>query len=175
MLDGGYPTSWPERDHVVLELLYCNLRVGELVGLDLGDQVTADEVIVKGKGRKERKVPLTLPAVKAIAVYLPPRSKVLQMHRTQNDALVINLRGGRLTTRSVGRIVRAIAKAKGIKSRVTPHRLRAAYVTHMLERGAELTNVSQLVGHAKSSTTMDYCGGVSWKRMKEAYDRTFNR
>lgn len=176
LLDGGCPTSWPERDQVILEMLYCNLRVGELVALDLKDRVLADEMIVQGKGRKERKVPLTSAAVEAIAAYLPSRSKVLRMRGKQTDALLINLKGGgRLTTRSIGRIVRALALAKGVRSRVTPHRLRAAYVTHMLERGAELTKVSQLVGHVKSSTTMDYCGGVSWKRMKEAYDRTFNR
>jgi integrase/recombinase XerC len=176
LLDGGWPTAWPERDKVILELLYCNLRVGELVMLNLEDQVASDEVIVQGKGRKERKVPLTPTAVNAITVYLASREMVLKMRRTQTDALLINLiTGERITTRSVGRIVRSIAVAKGLQSKVTPHRLRAAYVTHMLDRGAELTKISQLVGHAKSSTTMDYCGGVNWKRMKDAYDRTFQR
>jgi integrase/recombinase XerC len=176
LLDGGCPTSWPERDRVVVELLYCNLRVSEVAEVELADLVAADEVVVKGKGRKERKVPLTAAAQQALAQYLPRRRRFLKKIRRKTDALFVNLtNGGRLTTRSMGRIVKAIARAKGLPEKITPHRLRAACATHMLDKDAPMSAVSQLLGHAKAETTMRYCGGISPRRMREAYDRAFQR
>lgn len=174
LLDGACPTSWPERDRVVLELLYCDLRVQELVALDLADRVAKDEIVAKGKGRKERKVPIGEYAQAAIAAYLPRRKQLLVRLHLSTPALLINHRGNRLTVRSVARTVRTVALAKGLPP-IHPHQLRTAYASHMLKRGAPLSIVSRLLGHAKLDTTMAYAGGPSWERARKAYDRTFNR
>ncbi len=177
MLDGGVPSSWPERDRLILELLYgCGLRNSELVGLNLDDRVKLDEVIIRGKGKKERKVPLVgEPARTALKVYLPLRERLLSIRRKETPALILSLRGTRLTTRSVGRLVKQIAQAKGLPPNVHPHTLRHACAGHMLEKGAHLTDVQKLLGHARLATTLVYSGGMNWKRMREAYDRTFKR
>jgi len=175
MLDGALPTSWPERDHCITELLYCNLRVCELVTIELED-IAADELLVKGKGRRERKAFLTLSAREALAEYLPHRVTLLRKHGVQTNALFVNRRDGhRLTVRSVHRIVKAIAHAKGLPKYISPVKLRGACATHMLDGGAPLSAVSQLLGHEKLTTTMHYVGAVSPKRMRESYDRAFKR
>jgi integrase/recombinase XerD len=174
LLDGSYPTNWPERDRVALELLYCGLRVGELVALDIADRVAADEIIAKGKGRKERKVTITEYGQQALAAYLPQRKQLLARLHLSTPALLINRRGDRLTVRSVCRTVQTVALAKGL-SPIHPHQLRTAYATHMLKAGAPLSVVSRLLGHAKLGTTMAYAGGPSWERAREAYDRAFKR
>jgi integrase/recombinase XerC len=175
MLEGGCPTSWPERDRCAVELLYCNLRVCELVRLEIAD-IDADVLLVKGKGRRERKVFLTPAARKAIADYLPSRKLLLKARDIETDALMVNQKTGQeLTVRSVGRIVKALAHAKGLPNYISPVKLRGAYTTHMLDGGAPLSAVRQLLGHENLSTTMHYVGGVNWKRMREAYDRTFKR
>ncbi len=175
MLDGECPTSWPLRDRCIAELLYCNLRVCEVVAINLED-ISADELLVKGKGRRERKVFLTPNTREAIAAYLPSRAAFLQRHGVENTALLVNQRDGqRLTVKSVHRIIKAIAYAKGLPKYISPVKLRGAYATHMLERGAPLSAVSQLLGHEKLSTTMHYIGAVSPKRMRESYDRAFKR
>lgn len=175
MLDGGCPTSWPERDRCAVELLYCNLRVCELVAIEIED-VSSDVLLVKGKGKRERKVFLTSAGRKAIAEYLPSRDMLLQARGVETDALLINQKTGQgLTVRSVHRIVKALAHAKGLPKYISPVKLRGAYATHLLDRGAPLSAVSQLLGHEKLTTTMHYVGGVNWKRMRESYDRTFKR
>lgn len=174
LLDGACPTSWPERDRVALELLYCDLRVSELVALDLVDRVAKDEIIAKGKGRKERKIPIGEFAQEAIAKYLPTRKRLLARLHLSTPALLINRRGERLTVRSVGRIVKTAALAKGLPP-IHPHQLRTACTTHELKAGAPLSVVSRLLGHAKLGTTMAYAGGSGWERARKAYDRTFNR
>ena len=175
MLEGGCPSSWPERDHCIIELLYCNLRVCELVALGTKD-ATEDMLLVRGKGKRERVVFLTPSAKKAVRDYLPSRSRLLKVCELETDALLVNKKTGeRLTTRSVGRIVKAIAQAKGLPKHTSPVKLRKAYTTHMLDGGAPLTAVSQLLGHENLATTMRYVGGVNWKRMRESYDRTFKR
>jgi len=179
MLDGGIPTSWPERDRLIVELLYsAGLRNAELIGLNLDDRIADDEWLVRGKGRKERKVPMGECARTALAAYLPTREKVLKARRIATPALFIGLKGRlveRLTTRNVGRIVKQIAVAKGLSSDIHPHTLRHAFGTHLMDRGASSSDVKRLLGHAKLDTTMRYCGGVNWKRMRETYDRAFNR
>ncbi len=176
MLDGGCPTSWPERDRCAVELLYCDLRVCELVAIDLRDRVSADQLLVKGKGKRERTIFLTPTAQKAIAEYLPSRRLLLEVRGVETEALLINQKTAqRLTVRSVWRIVKALAHAKGLPQYISPVKLRGAYATHMLDGGAPLSAVSQLLGHEDLSTTMRYVGGVNWNRMREAYDRTFKR
>jgi integrase/recombinase XerC len=175
MLDGACPTGWPERDRCIPELLYCNLRVCEVIAIDLED-IAADELLVKGKGRRERKIFLTLSARESLSEYLPHRATLLRNLGVQTNALFVNRRDGqRLTVKSVHRIVKAIAHAKGLPKYISPVKLRGACATHMLDGGAPLSAVSQLLGHTNLSTTMHYVGPVSPRRMRESYDGAFKR
>lgn len=171
--------TWPERDRVIFELLYgCGIRNAELVGLNLGDIHWANEaILVRGKGRKERQVPLGDAAAMALRDYLPERAKRLEVAGKQTDALLVNARlkgEGRLTTRSVGRIVKRIAVAQGLPAEVHPHTLRHAFGTHMLEEGADLRAIQELLGHERLSTTQRYTQ-LTVGQVAEVYDRTHPR
>jgi integrase/recombinase XerC len=180
--------AWPERDRVIFELLYgCGIRNAELVGLDLKDIHWANEaVLVRGKGRKERYVPLGDAAAQALRAYLPLREAKLTAAAKQSDALLLNARlrgskngsvngsGARLTTRSVGRIVKRVALANGLPSEVHPHTLRHAFGTHMLEEGADLRAIQELLGHERLSTTQRYTQ-LTVGQVAEVYDRTHPR
>jgi integrase/recombinase XerC len=178
VLDGKMPefASFPERDHLMLELLYgCGIRNSELIGIDVDDLRVASEVIlIRGKGKKERYVPFGNSAKAAIAAYLPVRQNVLSQTKKNTPALLINQRGGRLTTRSVGRIVKKIAVAKGLSSDVHPHTLRHAFGTHMLEEGADLRAIQEMLGHERLSTTQRYTR-LSMKHVLAVYDQTHPR
>jgi integrase/recombinase XerC len=171
--DMSEASSFPQRDVVIFELLYgCGIRVSELVGIDLEDIGWSSEVIlVHGKGKKQRQLPLGDKAAHAIREYLPVRTKVLSGANKTSVALLINKRGSRLTTRSVGRIVKAIAVAKGLPSDVHPHTLRHAFGTHMLEEGADLRAIQDLLGHERLSTTQRYTQ-LSIKHVMQVYDET---
>ncbi len=176
VLDAEMPESsaFRERDRAMMELLYgCGIRNSELVGISLGDiRWSNDLILVRGKGRKERYVPLGDAAAAAVRAYLPARSKVLEgVKRLKETALLISLRGGRLTTRSVGRIVKQIAVAGGLSPDVHPHTLRHAFGTHMLEEGADLRAIQEMLGHERLSTTQRYTQ-LSVKHVMEVYDRT---
>ena len=176
MLEGSPSSSWPERDQLILELLYgCGLRNSELVGMNLHDHPKADEWLVRGKGKKQRKVIVGEFARLALTNYLVTRSRVQALHPNDTTALILNLRGDRITTRSVGRLVKQIAVAKGLPRETHPHVFRHAYAAHRLEKGAHLSDVKTLLGHARLATTLIYSSGTNWKRMRESYDRTFNR
>jgi integrase/recombinase XerC len=171
--------AWPERDRVIFELLYgCGIRNAELVGLDLKDIHWADEaVLVRGKGRKERYVPLGDAAAQVLRIYLPLREARLHAAGKQSEALLLNakLRGNfRLTTRSVGRIVKSLAVANGLPAEVHPHTLRHAFGTHMLEEGADLRAIQELLGHERLSTTQRYTQ-LTVGQVAEVYDRTHPR
>lgn len=171
--------AWPERDRVIFELLYgCGIRNAELVGLDLRDIHWANEaILVRGKGRKERHVPLGDAAAQALRAYLPGREARLAEAGKPTDALLMNarLRGaGRLTTRSVGRIVKRVAVAHGLAAEVHPHTLRHAFGTHMLEEGADLRAIQELLGHERLSTTQRYTQ-LTVGQVAEVYDRTHPR
>jgi integrase/recombinase XerC len=180
--------AWPERDRVILELLYgCGIRNAELVGLNLRDLHWAnDAILVRGKGRKERYVPMGDTAAEALRAYLPLREAKLAARKPargevvstpDKDALLLNsrLRGsGRLTTRSVGRIVKQIAVAHGLSADVHPHTLRHAFGTHMLEEGADLRAIQELLGHERLSTTQRYTQ-LTVGQVAEVYDRTHPR
>jgi integrase/recombinase XerC len=175
----GAETAWPGRDRVILELLYgCGIRNAELVGLDLEDIQWGNEcLLVRGKGRKERYVPLGDAAAAAIREYLPQRSERLAAAKRTLDALLLNarLRGnGRLTTRSVGRIVKRLAIGNGMAADVHPHTLRHAFGTHMLEEGADLRAIQEILGHARLSTTQRYTHLTSGQ-VAAVYDRTHPR
>jgi integrase/recombinase XerC len=171
--------AWPERDRLIFELLYgCGIRNAELVGMDLKDIHWANEaILVRGKGKKERYVPLGDAAAQALRVYLPQREVRLQAAGKRSEALLLNakLRGdGRLTTRSVGRIVKALGVANGLPAEVHPHTLRHAFGTHMLEEGADLRAIQELLGHERLSTTQRYTQ-LTVGQIAEVYDRTHPR
>ncbi|HEY8670016.1 MAG TPA: tyrosine recombinase XerC [Terriglobales bacterium] len=178
VLDGQMPeiASFPERDLLMLELLYgCGIRNSELVGINLDDvRVSGEAILIRGKGKKERYVPFGDAVQSALAAYLPARQLILaQSHRTL-PALLINQRGGRLTTRSVGRIIKKIAVAKGLSPDVHPHTLRHAFGTHMLEEGADLRAIQEMLGHERLSTTQRYTQ-LSMKHLLSVYDQTHPR
>lgn len=171
--------AWPERDRVILELLYgCGIRNAELVGLNINDIHWANEaILIRGKGRKERHVPLGDAAAMALRAYLPQRAERLSAAGKTTDALLLNARmrgNGRLTTRSAGRIVKRIAVSQGLPSDVHPHTLRHAFGTHMLEEGADLRAIQELLGHERLSTTQRYTQ-LTVGQVAEVYDRTHPR
>jgi integrase/recombinase XerC len=195
VLDGKMPeiASFPERDRLMLELLYgCGIRNSELVGINLDDISMSNEaILIRGKGKKERYVPFGGSALAALSVYLPWRQQLLAtLNNTLNStskntlrktipargmpALLVNQRGGRLTTRSVGRIVKRIAVAKGLSPEVHPHTLRHAFGTHMLEEGADLRAIQELLGHERLATTQRYTQ-LSVKHVMNVYDQTHPR
>lgn len=178
VLEGKMPeiASFPERDRLMLELLYgCGIRNSELVGIDLEHiSLGAEAILIRGKGKKERFVPFGNAVKSALAAYLPARQLRLADTRKNAPALLINQRGGRLTTRSVGRIVKKIAVAKGLSADVHPHTLRHAFGTHMLEEGADLRAIQELLGHERLSTTQRYTQ-LSMKHLLSVYDQTHPR
>lgn len=155
------------RDRAILETLYsCGIRVSELTGLNVGGVDTYGGLVrVMGKGGKERIVPLGGYALTAITAYLSARG-----NSPQDAPLIINARGGRLTRRSVARIVdKYILKIAAMK-KISPHTLRHTFATHMLEGGADLRSIQELLGHASLSTTQKYTH-VSIDRLMEVYDK----
>jgi integrase/recombinase XerC len=198
---GEDAASWPARDAAILELLYgCGIRNAELTGLNLNDIHWANEaILIRGKGKKERYVPLGDAAAQALRAYLAERSARLnaahqnpdhdpdrnldRKHRPATPALFLNLQlrglskpGGqaRLTTRSVGRIVKRIAILRGLSADVHPHTLRHAFGTHLLEEGADLRAIQELLGHERLSTTQRYTQ-LTTAQLMVVYDRTHPR
>jgi integrase/recombinase XerC len=178
VLDGEMPevAAFPERDRLLLELLYgCGIRNSELIGINLDDiRVSAEAILIRGKGKKERYVPFGESAAAALGVYLPARQKLLAEWNRTTPALVLNQRGGRLTVRSVGRIVKKIAVARGLSPDLHPHTLRHAFGTHMLEEGADLRAIQEMLGHERLSTTQRYTQ-LSMKHVLAVYDQTHPR
>ncbi len=177
------PAVWPERDRVIFELLYgCGIRNSELVGIDLPDVKWRDEVVlVRGKGKKERYVPLGDEAAAAIRGYLPKRERRLQavgkglLVLTGPLLTNVRMRGDcRLRTRSVGRMVKAVALARGLPADVHPHTLRHAFGTHMLEEGADLRSIQEMLGHERLSTTQRYTQ-MTVGQVQRVYDETHPR
>jgi integrase/recombinase XerC len=175
--------AWPERDRVIFELLYgCGIRNSELVGLNMGSVKWRDDaVLVRGKGKKERLVPLGDEAAAALRIYLPLRE--LKLVAAGKGGLVhegplltnLRMRGDcRLTTRSVGRIVKAIALSRGLAADVHPHTLRHAFGTHMLEEGADLRAIQEMLGHERLSTTQRYTQ-LTVGQVQRVYDETHPR
>ena len=153
------------RDRCALELLYgAGLRVSELVQLDPAD-VHESVVRVRGKGNKEREVPLVSKARVALDAYLARRHEL----RPSCDALLLNRRGGRLTARSVARHLARYAQIAGARRHVHPHALRHSFATHLLDMGADLRGIQELLGHASLSTTQRYTH-VSSERLLQVYE-----
>jgi len=162
------------RDRALLELTYaCGLRVSELVGLDLDDVAFSDRTArVLGKGRKERIVPFGRKAAAAVKAYLAAFAELRE--RAGEEALFLNQRGGRLTDRSVRRILDAAVERAALVRGVHPHLLRHSFATHLLESGMDLRAIQELLGHARLSTTQRYTK-VSLERIIEVYDKSHPR
>jgi integrase/recombinase XerD len=165
----------PRRDRAILELLYAGgLRISELVGLDLGDVDLYDGLVrVLGKGNKERVAPLGRTAREAVGDYLTTGRPELA-GRTSTPALFLNARGGRLTRQGAWLIVRAAGDRAGLRGRLFPHVLRHSCATHMLDRGADIRVVQELLGHASLSTTQVYTK-VSPERLRAVYEAAHPR
>ena len=163
------------RDRALLELMYATgLRVSETVGLDLSDLDLAHEVVrCIGKGNKERLVPLGSQAVRALREYLgKARPRLARRHSTQ--ALFVSRLGGRFSRQGCWKLIRRYARRSGITTPVTPHMLRHSFATHLLERGADLRAVQEMLGHATISMTQVYTH-LTRDRLREVYRQSHPR
>jgi integrase/recombinase XerC len=162
------------RDRTIIEFFYSSgIRLSELAGLNVGD-IDFNRVLMKirGKGKKERIVPVGEPALLAIRNYLERRDELLQGGR-ENDVNVpvfISRNGTRLTTRSVARILDRYVRLSGINRKISPHTLRHTFATHLLDAGADLRAIQELLGHESLSTTQKYTS-VSVSKLMEVYDK----
>jgi integrase/recombinase XerC len=164
------------RDRAILEFLYSSgLRVGELTALNPNDLDLAGGMVrVMGKGGKERMVPIGSKAIEALREYLARRGELVGRGRGDPPYLFLNHRGGRLTARSVGRMIKKYRLQRGIAKETTPHTFRHSFATHLLDAGADLRGIQELLGHASLSTTQKYTH-VSSAKLMEVYDRTHPR
>jgi integrase/recombinase XerD len=168
------------RDRAILESLYAaGVRISELIGLDRRDiDLEGGLLRVLGKGSKERVVPIGRSARAALDVYLERGRPALSARRvragSRDDAVFLNARGGRLTRQGCWKIVRAAGERAGLGGRLSPHVLRHSCATHMLEHGADIRVVQELLGHASLSTTQVYTK-VSPERLRAVYDAAHPR
>jgi len=164
----------PERERALFELLYATgLRVSEAAGLDLEDVDFASRLVrVTGKGRRERIVPFGEAAEDALRVYLPSRDALRHRGREREhgseEPLFVNARGGRLTSRSMARLLKRRLRAAGLPAEISPHALRHTFATHLLQAGADLRAIQELLGHASLSTTQKYTH-LDAARLREVY------
>ena len=176
------------RDRAILELFYASgLRLSELVDLDVEDVNLANRMVrVRGKGGKERLVPFNHPARDALRAMMADRRSTSSVdvrtsnkgkgspHVRRRSALFLNLRGGRLTTRSVDRVVRQYVRQAAIAQAISPHALRHTFATHLLQAGADLRAIQELLGHARLSTTQRYTH-LDIGRLMEVYSKAHPR
>ena len=161
------------RNLAIFELLYsCGLRISELTGIDMPDiDLEKGLVRVLGKGGKERIVPVGTKALRAVGRYLQQREEVAKENET---AVFLNRYGSRITPRSVQRHMKNLLLAAGLSSASTPHSLRHSFATHLLDNGADLRAIQELLGHVSLSTTQKYTH-VSSEQMMAEYDKTHPR
>jgi integrase/recombinase XerC len=164
------------RDRAILETAYsAGLRVSELVGLNDGDADLAQGVLrVRGKGRKERLAPLGSYAVKALQAWLKTRTLSPKEPQGREAPVFTNRFGRRLTTRSVGRLLEKYLRETGLDRRTSPHTLRHSFATHLLDRGADVRSVQELLGHKSLVTTQIYTH-VSTANLRAAYEKAHPR
>jgi integrase/recombinase XerC len=180
-------TALATRDRAILELFYASgLRLSELAGLDVDDVNLGPKMVrVLGKGGKERIVPFNASAAKALREYLKARQALVNGKVEQGkgsrrplarsrDPLFVNYRGGRLTTRSVDRLVRRYVAASSARMGISPHALRHSFATHLLQRGADLRVIQELLGHSRLSTTQRYTH-VNAAQLLEVYNKSHPR
>jgi integrase/recombinase XerC len=166
------------RDRAMIELFYsAGIRLSELTGLNLGDIRFSEGLAkIRGKGRKERIVPVGMPALKAIETYLQKRPE-LRKKGTNGDgqeALFLSTRGARMNSRGVARVLEELVRKSGIGRKISPHALRHTFATHLLDAGADLRSIQEMLGHMSLSTTQKYTA-VSVNRLMEIYDRAHPR
>ena len=166
------------RDRAMIELFYSTgIRLSELTGLNLGDIRFQEELVkVRGKGRKERIVPAGWPALLAIEAYLQKRTELRKQGTDEKgeEALFLSTRGKRMNPRGVSRVVERVVRESGIGRKISPHALRHTFATHLLDAGADLRSIQEMLGHKSLSTTQKYTSvGVS--RLMEIYDRAHPR
>ncbi|HPC85125.1 MAG TPA: tyrosine recombinase XerC [Smithellaceae bacterium] len=175
---GSDPSPSGLRNTAMLELFYSSgLRLAELAGLDEENvNFSAALVKVRGKGKKERMVPVGEKALEALRRYLSATEDVRRelSRQGKGGALFLNERGGRITTRSVARIVDAATIKSGIGRKISPHALRHSFATHLLAAGADLRSIQEMLGHASLSTTQKYTA-VNINRLMEVYDKAHPR
>ena len=167
------------RDMAIMETLYSTgIRVSELVGLDEGSiDFIAGMIKVQGKGKKERLVPIGSPAIKAINEYIDSKSmskKKEEKSVSRSEPLFLNKYGGRLTARSVARSLDKYLKVSGINLLTSPHTFRHSFATHLLDKGADLRSVQEMLGHSSLSTTQVYTH-ITTERLKNVYDKAHPR
>ena len=157
-LSNGNPEFLGRRDHAILEVIYSGgLRISEAMGLNIADIDFKQMVfLVRGKGKKERICMLGEPAVKAIDKYMDSRAQEGLAPEDSNAPLFVNIKGQRLTTRTVQRAFEKYVAMAGLPAEVTPHKLRHSFATHLLAAGADLRTVQEMLGHALLSTTQIY-------------------
>jgi integrase/recombinase XerD len=158
------------RDRALLELLYgCGARISEAIGLDVDDlDLEQGAVLLRGKGSKERLVPVGSYAREAVSAYLVRARPALAAAGTGTSALFLNARGGRLSRQSAWAVLRAAAARAGLRVDVSPHTLRHSFATHLLDGGADVRVVQELLGHASVTTTQVYTL-VTVERLREVY------
>jgi len=178
LLDEPCKQSTPEskRDKAMLELLYASgMRVSELVSLNLGDIDTSGGFVrCLGKGQKERMIPIYPRAAQSIAEYIAEARPQILQNDDEEKALFLNVRGDRLTRQGLWQILKGYAKAANIEIEVTPHTLRHSFATHMLNGGADLRMVQELLGHANISTTQVYTHLTS-EHVRNTFDKSHPR
>ena len=165
------------RDRAILEILYsAGLRVSELTGLNLGDiDLDAGVATIRGKGKKERLAFFGHASMKALMTWLQARSGLLaEKVAKKTEAVFLNKHGTRLTSRSVGRLTEKYLAQAGLDPRTSPHTLRHSFATHLLDRGADIRSVQELLGHSSLATTQIYTH-VTTQRLKERYDKAHPR
>jgi integrase/recombinase XerC len=181
LLSTSEDAGLPERERALFELLYATgLRVSEAAGLDVEDVDLSSKLArVVGKGNKERIVPFGEEAEDALRAYLPVRlrlcrtltpslSRAREREKTEGEPLFVNARGGRLTTRSMARLLKRRLRAAGLPQELSPHALRHTFATHLLQAGADLRSIQELLGHASLSTTQKYTH-LDAARLAEVY------
>lgn len=174
----GEKSALDLRSRAMMELFYSSgLRLSELAGLDVIDIDFNQELIkVRGKGKKERIVPVGRRALKAVKEYLEKTGEIRKSIDVDifKKPLFLNAQGKRITTRSIARIVDAATSKSGIGRKISPHALRHSFATHLLNAGADLRSIQELLGHKSLSTTQKYTA-VNINRMMEVYDKAHPR
>jgi integrase/recombinase XerC len=175
LLSAQDESPFPDRERALFELLYATgLRVSETAGLDLEDVDLASRLVrVVGKGRRERIVPFGEEAEEALRAYLPARAAARREGPSgeppgAGEPLFVNTRGGRLTARSMARVLKRRLRAAGLPTELSPHALRHTFATHLLSAGADLRAIQELLGHASLSTTQKYTH-LDAARLREVY------
>ncbi|GIW83592.1 MAG: tyrosine recombinase XerC [Gemmataceae bacterium] len=178
LLQVPFPNTWQGlRDRAILEVLYsAGLRVSELVGLDVDDVELREGFLhVRGKGKRERLALLGPAAQQTLTEWLAAREAFLQQRRTrQTPAVFVNRFGTRLSSRSVGRLLQTYLHRAGIETRTSPHTLRHTFATHLLDAGADIRGVQELLGHKQLTTTQIYTH-VSTRRLRDSYRQAHPR